>query len=58
MTMIPLMQSLGLASAPQAAVIALISRLWLTVVELGPGLLMLAAARRSAGKSIDTSDAS
>lgn len=58
MTMIPLMQSLGLATAPQAAVIALVSRLWLTVVELGPGLLMLAAARRTDSNSIDTTNAS
>lgn len=45
MTMIPLMQSLGLATAPQAFVVAVTSRLWLTLVELGPGLLLLAASR-------------
>lgn len=57
-TMIPLMQSLGLATAPQALVVAVTSRLWLTLVELGPGLLMLAAARRGPGPTPHASDAS
>ena len=57
MTMIPLMQSLGLATAPQALVVAVTSRLWLTLVELGPGLLMLAATRRRVRSTPDSSDA-
>jgi uncharacterized membrane protein YbhN (UPF0104 family) len=57
MTMIPLMQSLGLATAPQALVVAVTSRLWLTIVELGPGLLMLAAARRDAAATPNATDA-
>lgn len=56
-TMIPLMQSLGLATAPQALVVAVTSRLWLTLVELGPGLLMLAASRRRARSTSNPSDA-
>lgn len=55
--MIPLMQSLGLATAPQALVVAVTSRLWLTLVELGPGLLMLAATRRGSSASSPTSNA-
>lgn len=56
-TMIPLMQSLGLATAPQALVVAVTSRLWLTLVELGPGLLMLAATRRGPRATPNSSDA-
>ncbi|MCR4338418.1 MAG: hypothetical protein NUW01_00875, partial [Gemmatimonadaceae bacterium] len=36
------MTELGLASTADAAVIAVASRLWLTVVELVPGLIALA----------------
>lgn len=36
------MPALGLASAPQALVIALASRVWLTVLEIAPGLSYLA----------------
>ena len=42
------MVAFGLATEPQAAVVAVTSRLWLTVLEVVPGLLFLArsAARR------------
>jgi glycosyltransferase 2 family protein len=43
------MPRFGLASAPDAAVIAITSRLWLTVLEILPGLLLL--QRRRAAQS-------
>jgi hypothetical protein len=39
------MPRFGLASAPDAAVIAITSRLWLTVLEILPGLLLLRGGR-------------
>jgi hypothetical protein len=33
--------SLGLMTAPEAALVAIASRLWLTAVEITPGLLFL-----------------
>jgi hypothetical protein len=39
------MQQSGLASAPEAAVIAVASRIWLTILEILPGLLALALPR-------------
>ena len=56
LAMIPLMQSLGLASAADAALVAVTSRLWLTVLEILPGLLFLAGKRRSIS-STDVTDA-
>lgn len=60
LAMIPLMQSLGLASAADAALVAVTSRLWLTVLEILPGLLFLALARQGGGplSSTDPADAS
>ena len=40
-----MMPLLGLATVPQAGLIAVTSRLWLTVLEIVPGLLFLAAGR-------------
>lgn len=39
------MSHLGLASTSDAIIVALASRLWLTVLEVGPGLVALAAGR-------------
>ena len=41
-----MMPLLGLATVPQAGLIAVTSRLWLTVLEIIPGLIFLAAGRR------------
>jgi glycosyltransferase 2 family protein len=41
------MPRFGLLSAPDAAVVAIASRLWLTVLEIGPGLLLWARPHRS-----------
>jgi hypothetical protein len=43
------MVALGLATTPEATVVAVTSRLWLTVLEVVPGLLFLAygAVRRN-----------
>jgi hypothetical protein len=41
------MVRLGLASQPDAFAVAVASRLWLTVVELLPGFVYMALARRS-----------
>jgi glycosyltransferase 2 family protein len=40
---------LGLTTAPEAALLAVVSRLWLTVLEIAPGVLFMAfaAARRA-----------
>jgi len=53
--MIAGLTGLGLATAPQATVLAVASRLWLTVLEIAPGLLFLArdAALRSPRSSSD-----
>ena len=53
--MIAGLTGLGLATAPQATVLAVASRLWLTVLEIAPGLLFLArdAALRSPRQSSD-----
>lgn len=45
------MTKLGLASAPEALIVALTSRAWLTVTELLPGFLALAINRRRSGLS-------
>jgi hypothetical protein len=45
------MQRAGLASAPEAAVIALASRLWLTALEVVPGLIALLVVQRRAAKA-------
>jgi hypothetical protein len=45
------MQRAGLASAPEAAVIALASRLWLTALEVVPGLIALLMVQRRAAKA-------
>ena len=45
------MQRAGLASAPEAAVIALASRLWLTALEVVPGLIALLMVRRVASQA-------
>lgn len=44
-TLLPAMQ---IATAPQAAVITVASRIWLTVLEIAPSLVALAAGRRRA----------
>ena len=41
-----LLPALSIATAPQAAVITIVSRLWLTVLEIVPSLAALAARRR------------
>jgi hypothetical protein len=43
--------ALGLATAPQAAVVAITSRLWLTVLELLPGVVFLARTPRQPPQS-------
>ena len=43
--------TLGVASPRQAALVSVTSRLWLTVLELLPGLLFLAAGARSRSKA-------
>ena len=55
--MIAGLTGLGLATAPQAAVLAVASRLWLTVLEVAPGLVFLArdAVARSPRPSSDAS---
>lgn len=45
------MERAGLASAAEAAVIAVASRIWLTLLELLPGLIALALAPRADGES-------
>jgi hypothetical protein len=45
------MQRAGLASAPEAAVIALASRLWLTALEVVPGLIALLMVQRRAANA-------
>lgn len=42
---------LGIATAPQAAVITVASRLWLTVLEIGPAIVAL-LRRRATGSSV------
>jgi hypothetical protein len=42
--MIAGLTKLGLATLPQATLLALTSRLWLTVLEIAPGALFLARA--------------
>ena len=44
------MVRLGLASQPDAFAVAVASRLWLTIVELLPGFLYMALARRSSNR--------
>ena len=44
--MATLLPALRIASAPQAAVITILSRLWLTALEIVPSLVALAHARR------------
>jgi hypothetical protein len=46
LVMSSMMPLLGLATVPQAGVIAVTSRLWLTVLEVIPGLVFLAWGRR------------
>lgn len=46
----------GLASAPQASLIALVSRLWLTLLEVTPGVLFWAFAGSRRPPTLDTSD--
>jgi glycosyltransferase 2 family protein len=41
--------ALGMATAPEAAVLALASRVWITILEIGPGLLALALTPRPRG---------
>jgi hypothetical protein len=51
--------TLGLATAPQAAVVAVTSRLWLTVLEIIPGLYYWAHSRTAPPRSeINASDGS
>ena len=48
----------GLATRPQAALIALTSRVWLTLLEVVPGFLFWAyAAIRRRSRTTDSSDA-
>lgn len=42
LSMAALLVSAGLATEPEAAILVLASRLWLTVLEIAPGLLLLA----------------
>ena len=43
--MIQLMTSLGLSTAKEAALVAVVSRIWLTILEIIPGVLFLAFIR-------------
>lgn len=45
------MVRLGLASQPDAFAVAVASRLWLTIVELLPGFIYMALARRSSNRT-------
>ena len=45
------LNTMGLATLPQAAVVAITSRLWLTVLEIVPGLLYLIRSARLRPKS-------
>ena len=48
------MPRMGLVSTPDAVLIAVASRLWLTVLEVGPGIAFLArGARRSLTNTVD-----
>ncbi len=50
------MPRFGLASAPDAAVIAITSRLWLTILEILPGLLLLQRRRAAQPARAEHSD--
>ena len=52
--MFQLMTSLGLSTAKEAALVALASRIWLTILEIVPGLLFLAFARAKPDRPSDT----
>jgi glycosyltransferase 2 family protein len=41
--------ALGMATAPEAAVLAFASRVWITILEIGPGLVALAVTPRPRG---------
>ncbi|MGH7678154.1 MAG: lysylphosphatidylglycerol synthase domain-containing protein [Gemmatimonadaceae bacterium] len=56
--MIQLMTSLGLATAKEAALVAVASRIWLTILEIIPGLLFLAFTRAKHRAPIGPTDAS
>ena len=50
--------NLGLATAPEGLVLAFVSRLWLTILEVGPGALFLLRPDRGEGITDDQSDVS
>ena len=50
------MPRFGLASAADAAVIAITSRLWLTILEILPGLLLLQRRRGGQAAQVEHSD--
>lgn len=54
LVMSSMMPLLGLATVPQAGVIAVTSRLWLTVLEVVPGLIFAIAGRRHTNLKPDT----
>ena len=45
--------ALGMATPPQALLVSVTSRLWLTVLELLPGALFLAGSARPRSKATD-----
>jgi hypothetical protein len=58
MALVAQMEVYGLTTTAGAAVLAIVSRVWLTVLELLPGLLFLAAAPRSKPRSSSQSSTS
>ena len=54
LVMIAGLTSLGLATLPEATVLAVVSRIWLTILEVLPGLLFLAFASRRRSRPSNT----
>ena len=54
--MLPLLTSLGLATPKEAALVTVASRLWLTILEIIPGVLFLAAGSRPKSHPSNTPD--
>jgi len=53
--LIAAMQVTGVATAAEAAIIAVASRIWLTVLDLIPGMIALALGRREPRRELDSS---
>ena len=57
LALVAVLRALDLASPPEAALLTVASRLWLTVLELVPGLAFLALGRQSAARDHVPGDA-